>query len=68
MEVAWWPLSPTSLDGVLAGRLRNPSVVLGVLALMLSAARLRSDEHGRGPEGLSGPAEADRLGRTSPYT
>ena len=32
MEVAWWPLADV-LDGVLAGRLRNPSVVLGVLAL-----------------------------------
>jgi ADP-ribose pyrophosphatase len=32
MEVAWWPLTEV-VDGVLAGRLRNPSLVLGVLAL-----------------------------------
>ncbi len=38
MEVAWWPLSEV-VDGVLAGRLRNPSLVLGVLALMVRRQR-----------------------------
>lgn len=32
MQVAWWPRSEV-LAGVLAGRLRNPSLVLGILAL-----------------------------------
>jgi 8-oxo-dGDP phosphatase len=32
MEVAWWPLQDV-LDGLLAGRLRNPSVALGALVL-----------------------------------
>lgn len=32
MEVAWWPFAEV-LEAVLAGRLRNPSVVLGTLVL-----------------------------------
>lgn len=46
MEYAWVPLS-TALDWVLAGRLHNPSTVIGILAA--HAAR------GRGWEGLREP-------------
>jgi 8-oxo-dGDP phosphatase len=57
MEVAWRPLDEV-LDGILAGRLRNPSLALGVLAL-----RERRRRGGAGP-GVG----ADQLRvRSAPY-
>ncbi len=55
MEVAWWPLDEV-LDGIIAGRLRNPSVALGVLALR-ERRRRRVDRDG---------VEASRA-RSAPY-